>query len=225
MKTTGFVLAILAVALAVLIPCVTAAEGVCPDYCANGIIYSHGTYNSRTLACDYTSRMTCDYSCDARGNTCAAAPVTTVTTVTPSCPDSCGNGIIYSRGTYNSRTGSCDYSYRTTCDNGCDLRGTGCDAPTVTTTTAVARGCPDYCSGGIHYFNGAWSSIMQQCTYMTRNCVHGCDGSGTTCARNPAGCPEYCRDGFRHFNGSWNEWAQQCDFGYKEQCLSRCDSR
>ena len=224
MKTTGFVLAILAVALAVLIPCVTAADGVCPDYCANGMTYFRGTYNSRTLACDYASRMTCDYGCDARGTICAAAPVTTVTTVTPSCPDYCSNGITYSRGTYNSRTGSCDYSYRTTCDNGCDLRGTGCAAATVTTTTAVARGCPDYCSGGIHYLTGVWNSITQQCNYMTRNCVHGCDSSQTTCARNPAGCPEYCRDASHYFNGTWNDWTQQCEYAYREQCLSSCDS-
>jgi len=220
------ILGVIALAMALLMPCVAAADRDCPDYCAAGLQYSRGTYDARTGICEYASRTSCDNGCDARGTTCAAAPAATVTTAERSCPDYCSDRVAYSRGTYNSRTSSCDYASRSTCGSGCDPRGSTCAAaPTVTTTAETRQSCPDTCAGGVHSFNGAWSSIMQQCTYMTRSCVNGCDGSGTTCARDPAGCPDYCRDGVRHFNGTWNEWAQQCDYGYREECLSGCDAR
>ncbi|MDP2797539.1 MAG: hypothetical protein Q8N94_08540 [Methanoregula sp.] len=221
-----FILGVLVLAVAMLTPGVAAAGQDCPDYCAAGILYARGTSDARTGICEYASRASCDNGCDVRGTMCAAAPAAIVTTVTRSCPDYCADRVVYSRGTYNSRTNICDYAYRSACDYGCDTRGSACAAAPAATTTAETRwNCPDTCAGGVHSFNGAWSSIMQQCTYMTRTCVNNCDGSGTTCARDPAGCPDYCRDGVRHFNGSWNEWAQQCNYGYREECLSGCDAR
>jgi hypothetical protein len=82
MKATGLVLAILIAVVAILPLSAAAGDRDCPDYCAEGVTYFRGVYNSRTGSCDYSFRTACDYGCDARGTGCAAAPVTTTAEVT-----------------------------------------------------------------------------------------------------------------------------------------------
>lgn len=49
------------------------AQTRCGDYCAGGVFYSGGTYNSRTGQCDYSSRSQCRYGCNSQGTNCESA--------------------------------------------------------------------------------------------------------------------------------------------------------
>ena len=48
----------------------------------------------------------------------------------PSCDNYCSSDVLYTRGAYDERAGSCSYSSRSSCDYGCDSSYTGCaEAP------------------------------------------------------------------------------------------------
>lgn len=132
-----------------------------------------------------------------------------------SCNDYCRDRVYFSGGTFNARTGSCDYSSPRTCEYGCDSRGIVCVSAPIATPTprptstptpplspssapgaslpanlpdnppANIRDCIDYCSDKTRYYQGIYNSRINNCEYQAARCEYGCDKEQKRCQERP----------------------------------------
>ncbi|MBU0461845.1 MAG: hypothetical protein KJ574_04640, partial [Nanoarchaeota archaeon] len=149
------------------------------------------------------------------------------------CVEYCRDSVYYYRGSYNTRTAACEYSYMTRCENGCNREGTACLEPQATTVTSavptttqtVEAYCSPYCRGDIYYYEGTYDARTGICTYAkSRDCDYGCDSRGTECASQVVrNCPDYCSDGIAYYRGTYNPRSRMCEYGYRTRCEFSCD--
>ncbi len=177
--------------------------------------------------------MLCDSGCNSAGTECAvsrnASATTAASSVSRECASYCSNGVSYSGGLYDVRTGRCTFLRQAKCDRGCNAAATACETTLSTVSTQNATSTQRNVT--VVSANGPRANATNATVTTTVTRANATNATRTAVAIVASDfsnvslqCPNYCLNSVYYSGGAYSRLEKECSYSSKARCGYGCDA-